>query len=544
MADDGDGMFDSAVTKVRRTPGVSVSHALCAFTLSLGCALSISCSSPAQVDSNDLSVGSGEFLTNVRDDWIPTEAEALEWHAVKNDKGPALTGNASWQQFVGFVENKLGEYGVVDMRRNQWSFERWHSSEWPDRSGWSLVSGGKQIKVANYGANSGSTGPNGITAELIYYDEQNPPDDIAGKIVVFSTAVDQALIEQFSNTDHEYRTEYESFPEYGRPIADGLTDEQSAAIFLQLMRVPGFIDIASRGDAAGIVFVLDAGRDLAAGIYTFPVPRIYDAPSLYLDRSAGERVIADAKVGASATLRLEATISESMAYQLIGYLPGNKYGTPDDEQIQLVTHTDGPSISQDNGGFGILGVIQYLSNIPQADRPRTLMVFLDCRHFMPGMEQAFAEQDWFARNPRARNSIVAMIVMEHLGQIEYVEDGDTLKESGRVYASHIWTTNSRNMVELAVQAVNDNSLPSAFIRNVARPGVNGGSQGQWFGMAKSAPAIGIPAFAIMGFMGAYWSTSSGMDRFDASLFRRQVATFVQLTGELMLADLSALSSLK
>jgi hypothetical protein len=148
-----------------------------------------------------------------------------------------------------------------------------------------------------------------------------------------------------------------------------------------------------------------------------------------------------------------------MAYQLIGYLPGNKYGTPDDEQIQLVTHTDGPSISQDNGGFGILGVIQYLSNIPQADRPRTLMVFLDCRHFMPGMEQAFAEQDWFARNPRARNSIVAMIGMEHLGQIEYVEDGDTLKESGRVYASHIWTTNSRNMVELAVQAVNFATSP-------------------------------------------------------------------------------------
>ena len=63
-------------------------------------------------------------------------------------------------------------------------------------------------------------------------------------------------------------------------------------------------------------------------------------------------------------------------------------------------------------------------------------------------------------------------------------------------------------------------------------------------MAKFAPAIGVPAFAIMGFMGAYWSTSSDIERFDASLFRRQVATFVQLTGELMTADLSEVTTVR
>ena len=291
-----------------------------------------------------------------------------------------------------------------------------------------------------------------------------------------------------------------------------------------------------------IVFVFDAGRDLAAGMYSFPVPRHYDVPSLYVDRDAGAGVIEDARAGTLATLRLEAEVSKSTAYQLIGYLPGNRYGTPDDEMIQLVTHTDGPSISQDNGAFGILGVIKYMANVPQADRQRTLMVLLDCRHFMPGAEQAFAAEDWFARNPGARDAIVAMIGMEHLGQIEYLEDGDALIESGRVYASHIWTTDNSNMVRLAVQAVTDNVLPAAFVRNVARPGLQGREQGRWYGMAKSAPSLGIPGFAIMGFMAAYWGTSSGIDRFDAKLFRRQVATFVQLTGELMSADLAELSA--
>ncbi|NIL94671.1 MAG: hypothetical protein GTO71_09560 [Woeseiaceae bacterium] len=508
------------------------------------CWLLLACSDFSLEPSGGQSTEPVEHLTHVRDDWLLSETEALEWHALKDEKGPALTGNASWLHFIGFVEDRLGEYGVVDIQRNQWTFDRWRSSEWPDRSNWALVSNGRQVEVASYGANSGATGPDGVTARLVFYDQRNPPDDIAGKIVIFSTAVDEAAIEAFANSDFEYRSDDESFPERGGPIPVNRPDRQGTSIFLQLMGLQSLIDIAIRGNAVGIVFVLDAGRDLAAGMYTFPVPRIYDVPSLYLDRTAGMSVIEDAKAGARATLRLEATITESTAYQLIGYLPGNKYGTPDDEQIQLVTHTDGPSISQDNGAFGILGVIKYMSRIPQADRPRTLMVFLDCRHFMPGAERAFAAQDWFTRNPDARDAIVAMIGMEHLGQIEYREDGDALVESGRVYASHIWTTDSSNMVKLAVQAVTDNNLPSAFVRNVARPGVHGRSQGRWYGMAKSAPALKIPGVAIMGIMGAYWGTSSGIDRFDASLFRQQVATFVQLTGELMIADLAELTSVE
>ena len=504
----------------------------------------VACEGKPPALSDSLPVDHGGYLTDIRDDWILSESEAIRWHEVKDGKGPALTGNPSWQQFLAYVEEQLGEYGVVDIQRNQWTFERWQSSEWPDRSNWSLISDGEAIAVASYGANSGSTGPEGVTAELVYYDNTAPPDDIAGKIVVFSTVVNQAVIEQLADSDYEYRSAFESFPEYGQPIPDDLNDYQSTSIFLQLMQVPTFIDIATRGNAAGALFVFDGGSELMAGMYTFPVPGIYDVPSLYLDRTAGKEVIDDAKAGAHATLRLEATTSESTAYQLIGFLPGANYQTPDDEQIQLTTHTDGPSISQDNGAFGILGVIKYMSRIPQEQRPRTLMVFLDCRHFMPGQEEAFAAQDWFARYPSARESIAGMIGIEHLGQIEYVEDGDMLEESGRVYPSHIWTTNNSKLVELATKAIEDNLLPSAFVRNIARPGVQGGNQGRWFGMAKHAPELGIPAFAIMGFMGAYWATSTDIERFDAKLFRRQVATVVQLTGELMTADLAEIASLR
>jgi hypothetical protein len=169
------------------------------------------------------------------------------------------------------------------------------------------------------------------------------------------------------------------------------------------------------------------------------------------------------------------------------------------------------------------------------------MVFLDCRHFMPGREEAYAAQDWFARNPEARRPIVGMIGIEHLGQVEYVEVGNALIESGRVYPSQIWAANNGSLVNLAIRAVDANELPSAYVRNIAVPGVHGRSQGQWFGMAKHAPDLGLPAYGMMGFMGAYWATSSGIERFDAGLFRIQVATLVELTGQLMTGNLAEIA---
>ena len=124
------------------------------------------------------------------------------------------------------------------------------------------------------------------------------------------------------------------------------------------------------------------------GLYTFSVPTYHDMPGLILDRDAGAQVIADAKDGKFATLRLDAAVEPSEAEQLIAYLPGKHYGTPQDEQILLVNHTDGPSITQDNGALGLLAIVKYISNIPHEERERTLTIFLDCRHYIPGMEKA------------------------------------------------------------------------------------------------------------------------------------------------------------
>jgi hypothetical protein len=113
---------------------------------------------------------------------------------------------------------------------------------------------------------------------------------------------------------------------------------------------------------------------------------------------------------------------------------------------------------------------------------------------------------------------------------------------GQTEPFSLWATNHQKMVDTAIRVVEEIKLPGACVRNADRPGVHGRSQGPWFGLGGVARQLGIPAFGIMGLLGAYWTSSSRLSRLDAALFAQQVAAFVRLTAELMEADLATLRS--
>ncbi|WP_374470067.1 hypothetical protein [Phenylobacterium sp.] len=477
--------------------------------------------------------------------WLISEEEAVAWHRQKDRLGPTLTGNESWRAFMGFLEEKLRGYGCADVHRSAWRFPRFVTSMWPDDSKWSLTSGGRRVPLANVGANCGTTGPQGVTAELVLWDPDAEPD-VRGKIVVFRPRERPDVREAFSNSDYEYITPFRSWPDEGRPVSQVQNGAGSVAapVWDEMTSTATFVNQVRDRGPAGVVFAMNLNRALTEGLYTFPPPMDYGFPSVYVDRRQGDLLVADARARRSATLRVEGERQDSEAYQLIAYLPGRNYGAPADEQVQLRTHTDGPSISQDNGALGLLAVVRYMSRVPRAERPRTLMIELDCRHFMPGLERAWLNQDYFAKNPRARERIVAMIAMEHLGQIDYVADGDEIRPSGRSLPTWLYATGNQGMIDAALKAVRDNDLPSAVIRSPGRPGVHGGSQGPWYGLGRGASELGIPGYGVQGDLGAYWAHSARVDRFDARAFRRQVATFCQLTGFLMAADLGPLQAPK
>jgi hypothetical protein len=157
-------------------------------------------------------------LTSINPDFMVTPDEAYDWHLHKDKGGPTYSGNASWRSYMSLIEKKLKEYGVIDITKNKWTYKRWYTSDWPDVSNWTLASDGQPVKVAHYGAYSGSTGPDGLTAEMVLYTPKTPMASLKGKIVVFRTAphpkppLDEKYKKWFTLNDYEYRNEADNFP--------------------------------------------------------------------------------------------------------------------------------------------------------------------------------------------------------------------------------------------------------------------------------------------------------------------------------------------
>jgi len=487
--------------------------------------------------------------SDLNNDWIVSPEVLTSWAQVRHENRTALTGSPKWRNYVDFLENILRKHGVIDVFKNCWPFERWYTSD--DDANWSLVSDGQPVRVSHYDAYSGSTGPEGITAQLIYYDHDNPPQSIEDKIVVFPTLphpeppFDEEYLMYSTFNDYEYRSD----DPFG-PLFSYIDPAYSITFDTMYQLEQQFHVIAIEGGAVGLIKVCDMAYERTVGLYTFPVPALHDMPGLILDREAGAQVIADARAGKMATLRLEAKIEPSEAMQLIAYLSGKHYGTPQDEQILLVNHTDGPSITQDNGALGLLAIVKYFANIPQEERERTLTIFLDCRHYIPGMEPTHEDVSWLNRYPEAREKIVAMIHIEHLGEMDYREVDGRIEAVGLPEQSYLWVRDNQHLIDMAIQAVKAQDLRRTQVVAPERPGINGGIQQWWWGVGvlglsehhldTGQPYLDIPGYGMAGFLGYYWTTASGIERWNCDHALRQIKTMTQLTALLMQAELSAI----
>ena len=85
-------------------------------------------------------------------EWIVDESEATRWSMVKHNNLPTLTGSDRVEKLhsFNFLENEFKKYGVIDIYRNAWEFDKWTISE--DPSNWTLSVDGNDVRVAYYGA--------------------------------------------------------------------------------------------------------------------------------------------------------------------------------------------------------------------------------------------------------------------------------------------------------------------------------------------------------------------------------------------------------
>ncbi|MBZ5660368.1 MAG: twin-arginine translocation signal domain-containing protein [Acidobacteriia bacterium] len=523
-----------------------------------------------------------------------TPEQALEWAKFKAKCGPTWAGSAGWKQFTDFLISKMPQFGAVDLDFIEIPYDHHIVDDWPDRrthiydSGMAvekLVTDGTPVPVvASYGMTSGFTPPEGITAPMLFYDPSNPPSDaeIAGKILVFQTdpypppPYSKAFLDSYTMTDYEWRSPGKWGPLFEPVPTSVTTSYHSRWVWSQIGQAvdPFFLSpfvpnatgrsarIGINGHAAGMVVVYDLSPGAAFGLTQRSVftpdgkaglgAKYVNCPTLALDRVNGAKVLADAKAGKTATLTLIGHFQRDVGKAMIAYLPGKNYGTPLDEQVMLATHTDAMSLVEEVGGLGMLAIMSYFNKIPKSARPRTLVFYFDCRHFMPGGEPAWPQFDYYNIHPEHLKSIVATLGMEHMGgrqtietgpgRNEYVYSPETPENGGvitslfDVYNNNVW------LVEAIAKAATDNHWPRVDVKaGSTQPGVNGGFQGQVKSPMNKGRMFKIPGIGLAADWPGAWTqsfaqvdTEAGPHGFDEKYFMQQISGLSQLAGELSL----------
>jgi hypothetical protein len=525
------------------------------------------------------------LLTRINQAFMIKPEQALQWAIFKSQIGPTYTGSAGGNKWLDFIETTMQEFGAVDLFTQDLPYSFFTVNDWPDPlthvngSGVEvekLISNGTPVPVvASYGMTSGGTPAKGITAQMVFYNPSSPPASIAGKIVVFQTvpypaavpnvnppySYTGAILPLYTYTDYEYQSPGSwSYPMYTPVPASVSSSYWYRWVWSQL---GGFATTAMKGNAAGMIVVYDLSPAGAFGliqrsVYSLtgnggPGTVYQNVPTLCLDRVNGATVIADAKTGANATLTLNGSFVAVQGQYVIGYLPGKDYGTPEDQQILLATHTDAMSLVEEDGSFGMLGILYYMNHIPRQQRPMTLVFWFDSRHFMPGAEGAWSQYDFYLNNPQKLQPIVATMGMEHMGGKSTYETGpagddyvysSASPQDGGVITSFI-DVNNNNIwfINTIAKAAQDNNWPRVEASSgTVAPGVNGGFQKQVLSPVNKGRSYNpqIPGIGLAGDWPGAWTqeysqltTEAGYPGFDENYFVAQVAGLTQIAGSIM-----------
>jgi hypothetical protein len=213
---------------------------------------------------------------------------------------------------------------------------------------------------------------------------------------------------------------------------------------------------------------------------------------VWVGPTAGQEVREKALAGATATLVMDAEITEGAATDTIwGVLPG----TDPKEAVVVNTHSDGPNVAEENGGLGLLALAREHAAVPRAKRRRSLIFLATTGHFqLPqfAVGQGQSASRWIADHPElvdgSKLKTVAALTLEHLGCREWVDDrtATSYGPSGRKEVAFCFT-NTSAMKDLYLGAC----VGTRNNRTIAaQPGFQ-------FGEGHDFTAKGIPGIALI-----------------------------------------------
>ncbi|MBR0086593.1 MAG: hypothetical protein IJL98_02510 [Lachnospiraceae bacterium] len=472
--------------------------------------------------------------------------EGTAWHEFKASLGPIYPGYESFDVFLNWVKEKLEGYGCTDTREHHWTHETYRVDDWPDHESGALglTIGGKEIPVGTFLMLSRSTGEEGLTAPLVYYDpsEGAPEDDaFSEKIVVMEEPpmpekpFTERFLESFVATDTNYRSgpalPAEMFEIADPEVNNSWNTRWSFASWGSLA------EAASKGNAAGLLIVSRLTYGCLKGLYDRQMKR--PMPSLVIDRMNGREVLEAAREGKTACMKLISRFYPADAWNFVTFLPGKDYGTDRDQYVTINVHVDAMSLTQDNGALGAVGIARYFSHIPQALRAKTLLFCIDSRHFIEGFEFGNFEHDPYQVWPDLVPKVTVTVGLEHMGEMEGAEDYEhnTMVPTGRPEFSFMKADDNDFCARILIEAAIDSGLQRADIKIDGRPGIHGAYKGLVRAVQASCHRLDVCVIGEAGnWCGAHTQTFSGMQYFGPDKFRDEVHTWTQVVQDLMDAD--------
>jgi hypothetical protein len=391
-------------------------------------------------------VNSSQFMSTRQLAAYGAEADGL---------GLRATGAANTEAYIRTLATRFRQAGVTDVRLEPVPLRRWLADSW------SLQVDGKDVPDTFYAPYTQATGPAGVRADMVYVPLTDVTEDsvaglqaainavnVKGKIAVFTVPYTSLPTAAFAAL---------AYPG-GVHIAPG--DARLAGVYRRpwLNQVGPVLELLAKAGAVGTVGIWPDLPGKWARQYS-PYDGIFrPIPSLWVDSIQGAKLKARAiSGGTKATLKLQATVTDTVTHNLIGFIPGRS-----EELTVLHTHTDGTNGMEENGQIGILATAQYLARLPRTSLDRTVMVMLSTGHFAGGVGiRHFLDQHANDLVPR----ISSLLTLEHLGCNEWLPGADgTIKPTGKPELGAYFAPNSQGLVRADKAALTSTGITGVVDR--------------------------------------------------------------------------------
>ncbi len=505
----------------------STPDALCGLAMLCGFALSACGGSAEDSSSASLPLARTGDAASLAALPSPQELRALQAEIDSFDAGNRPAGSAAELAFIEHLKSRLDSLGIPT-HKHPFHFDRWNP---PARFSLEILEGpdAGSFDIAAYIPFSGTGDEHGIEAPLVYASIDPATgllegEDPRGKIVVVDVPpapLPLAVFKSLSYYEHD-------------PDNDTHPQDIYRRTWLAQAGMWVILDALSSAGAAGLVAVLDLPEEAARGAY-FPYDgNVRNVPGVYVDREVGS-VIKNAATGVQARLVMNATVDpDSTSYNLSAIIPGAP-GPDADNLIVLHSHTDGPNSIEDNGTIAVVELARYFKGVPEADRPKSLMILLTSGHFS-GWAGALA---WVEENQALKGKVATIISLEHLGAREYVELEDgRYGLTGRAEMGGIFVGPNEPLVSESIDLVKRENIKRHFVLRPFYPSRTEPGELGWPGEATEFETAGFPTLQYI--TGPQYLLNWGVDTTniftDYELMRRLMRGFAQMVHNIMPID--------